>query len=415
MTKIQKIQLRQSEVRQKLNELLGVEDRTAEQSTELETLTGEGQRLEVEYRAAVVAEPPADDTTGAGTETGDAETRERAEIRSRASLASYLDAAIRGRSVDGAEAELSAAYDCAGSVPLAMFEVRERTPETRGATPAPATVATNLSTITPVLFQRSAAAWLGIDMPSVGTGDAGYPVVGTSLTGGPKAKSAAADETEGSFTVKTAQPRRITGSFRFTREDAARLSGMEDALRENLSSVLSDAADGQAVNGSGTGDGTINGLLAILTDPAAPAAAVETFARYNAAMLSHIDGTFAVDRTGVRALVGAETYRQAGGAFRSAETDLAALDYLSEKFGGVRLSNRIPAAAANIQQAIIRRSNPAGDRVAVMPVWEGLQLIRDEVTGGKKGEIVVTGLMLVGDVIVLRAGAFIQDSFRVAA
>ena len=50
-----------------------------------------------------------------------------------------------------------------------------------------------------------------------------------------------------------------------------------------------------------------------------------------------------------------------------------------------------------------------------MPVWEGLQLIRDELTGAKKGEIVVTGLMLVGDVIVLRTGAFVQDSFRVAA
>ena len=415
MTKIQKIQLRQSEVRQKLNELLGVEDRTAEQSTEMETLTGDAQRLEVEYRAAVVAEPPADSTTETGTETGDAETRERAEIRSRASLASYLDAAIRGRSVDGAEAELAASCDCAGSVPLAMFESRERTPETRDVTPAPSTVGTTLSTITPAIFQRSAAAWLGIEMPSVGSGDAGYPILNTSLTGGPKAKSAAADETVGAFTVKTAQPRRITGSFRFTREDAARLDGMESALRENLSSVLSDAADDQAVNGSGTADGTLNGLIAILADPAAPAAAAETFGRYVSAMLSHVDGTHAVDRTGVRALVGAATYRQMGGAFRSAETDLAALDYLAERFGGVRLSNRIPAAASNVQQAIIRRSNPAGDRVAVMPVWEGLQLIRDEVTGAKKGEIVVTGLMLVGDVIVLRPGAFIQDSFRVAA
>ena len=216
---------------------------------------------------------------GPGPKPATRKTRERAEIRSRASLASYLDAAIRGLSVDGAEAELAAAFDCPGSVPLVMFESRERQPETRDATPAPATVGTNLSPIVPALFQRSAAAWLGIEMPSVGSGDAGYPIVGTSVTGGPKAKSAAADETVGSFTVKTAQPRRITGSFKFTREDAARLSGMEDALRENLSSVLSDAADDQAVNGSGTADGTINGLIAILANPTAPAAAVETFAQ----------------------------------------------------------------------------------------------------------------------------------------
>ena len=353
--------------------------------------------------------------TARRTPTGDPETRERLEIRDRARLANYLDAAIRGRAVDGAEAECAAAYDCpAGAVPLAMFEARERQPETRAATPAPATVATTLAAPVPALFQRSAAAWLGIDMPIVGTGDAGFAVVGTSVTGGPKAKSAAAAETEGAFTVTTAQPRRVSGAFMFTREDAARLSGMESALRENLSSVLSDAADGQAVNGSGSGDGTINGLLAILTAADAPAANAESFARYNASMLSHIDGVLAVDRTGVRALVGAGTFRHMGGAFRSDETDVTALDYLTEKFGGVRLSNRIPAASANIQKAIIRRSNPAGDRVAVMPVWEGLTLIRDEISGAKKGEITVTGLMLVGDVIVLRPGAFVQDSFRLA-
>ena len=45
------------------------------------------------------------------------------------------------------------------------------------------------------------------------------------------------------FSVTMAQPRRLTGSFRFTVEDAARLVGMEDALRANLSGVLSDALD----------------------------------------------------------------------------------------------------------------------------------------------------------------------------
>ena len=378
----------------------------------MEALTGQAQALEVEYRAALVAEPP-DDSTSA-TPTGDPEDRERMEIRERSRLARYLSAAIAGRSVDGAEAELSAAFDCPGAVPLAMFETRQRQPEQRDVTAAPSIVDSTLGAIVPALLQRSAAAWLGIEMPTVGVGDQSYPVVGTSVTGGPKAKSAAAAETVGAFTVTTAQPRRITGAFRFTLEDAARFDGMEEALRENLSSVLSDAADGQAVNGSGSGDGTINGLLNRLTDPDAPAATAESFSRYNAAMLSHIDGTFAVDRTGVRALVGAATYRHAGGVFRSNETDLSALDYIAEKFGGVRLSNRIPAAASNVQQAIVRRSNPAGDRVAVMPVWEGLTLIRDEVSGAGKGEIVVTGVMLAGDVVILRPGAFVQDSFRLA-
>ena len=412
MTKVQQVQLRQSEVRQKLNELLGVEDRTAEQTTELETLTSEAQRLEVEFRGAVAAEPPDDATTT--TPAGDPEDRERMEIRERSRLSRYLSAAIAGRAVNGAESELSAAFECPGAVPLVMFETRQRQPEQRDVTPAPSTVDATLGAIVPALLQRSAAAWLGVEMPTVGVGDVSYPVLGTSVTGGPKAKSAAAAETVGSFTVTTAQPRRITGAFRFTREDAARLDGMESALRENLSSVLSDAADDQAVNGSGSADGTVNGLLNRLSNPDAPAASAESFARYTTALLSHVDGVFAVDRTGVRVLVGAQTYRHAGGVFRSNETDLSALDYAEEKFGGMRLSNRVPAAASNVQSAIVRRSNPAADRVAVMPVWEGLTLIRDEVTGAGKGEIVVTGVMLAGDVVILRPGAFVQDSFRVA-
>ena len=89
--------------------------------------------------------------------------------------------------------------------------------------------------------------------------------------------------------------------------------------------------------------------------------------------------------------------------------------WLRARTGGLRTSRRLPDPAANIQQAIIRRANPAGDRVAVMPVWDGLELIRDPYTGAGKGEIVVTGLLLVGDVVVLRGGAFVQDSYRLAA
>ena len=37
-----------------------------------------------------------------------------------------------------------------------------------------------------------------------------------------------------------------------------------------------------------------------------------------------------------------------------------------------------------------------------MPVWQGLELLRDPYSASQKGEVVITGLMLVGDVIVLR-------------
>ena len=298
-----------------------------------------------------------------------------------------------------------------------MFERRaasgQRT-ETRAVTPAPGTVDENLAPIVPALFDRSAASWLGVEMPVVPTGDAGYPVLSTSVTGGVVAKSAAAAETAGAFTVTMAQPRRVTGSFRFLREDAARLNGMEAALRANIESVLSDEIDKLVINGSGTGDGAINGLLAILDNPTAPVADQETFARYVAAAASHVDGLFAVDLSGIRQLVGVATYAHMASAFRSNNDSMTAEGFLMDRTGGVRTSRRIAAARSNIQQAIVRLSNPAGDRVAVSPIWNGIELIRDNITSAGKGEIVVTGLLLMGDVVILRPGVFVQDSYRLA-
>ena len=80
----------------------------------------------------------------------------------------------------------------------------------------------------------------------------------------------------------------------------------------------------------------------------------------------------------------------------------------------MRVSARIANPASNIQQAIIRRANPAGDSVAVMPVWSrpGVDQRRHIFERQKRVEVTVTAIVLVGDVVVLRSGCFVQDSFR---
>ena len=76
-------------------------------------------------------------------------------------------------------------------------------------------------------------------------------------------------------------------------------------------------------------------------------------------------------------------------------------------FGGLRASRRIADPENDIQASNHSAdANPANDRVAVAPVWSGLELIRDAITGAGKGEIVVTGLALVGGVVLLRSGVF---------
>ena len=396
-----------------INGLPDTEQPTAEQQGRLTELRSTAAGLETRVAAATETEQRA--LQNAPEHTVDGAERERRELRSRSRLGRWFEAAISGRNLAGAEAEVATAYGCDGAIPLEMFQrAASGQTETRAVTPAPSTTDENLAGIVPALFDRSAASWLGVEMPVVPTGDAGYPVLSTSVTGGVVAKSAAAAETAGAFTVTMAQPRRVTGSFRFLREDAARLNGMEAALRANIESVLSDEIDKLVINGSGTGDGAINGLLAILDNPTAPVADQETFARYVAAAASHVDGLFAVDLSGIRQLVGVATYAHMASAFRSNNDSMTAEGWLSDRSGGVRTSRRIAAARSNIQQAIVRLSNPAGDRVAVSPIWNGIELIRDNITSAGKGEIVVTGLLLMGDVVILRPGCFVQDSYRLA-
>ena len=396
-----------------INGLQDTEQPTAEQQGKLTELRSTAAGLETRVAAAQETETRA--LQDAPEHAVDGAERERRELRSRSRLGRWFEAAISGRNLSGAEAEVATAYGCDGAIPLEMFQrAASGQTETRAVTPAPGTVDENLAPIVPALFDRSAAAWLGVELPVVPTGDAGYPVLSTSVTGGVVAKSAAAAETAGAFTVTMAQPRRVTGSFRFLREDAARLNGMEAALRANIESVLSDEIDKLVINGSGTADGAINGLLAILDNPTAPVADQETFARYVAAAASHVDGLFAVDLSGIRQLVGVATYAHMASAFRSNNDSMTAEGFLMDRTGGVRTSRRIAAARSNIQQAIVRLSNPAGDRVAVSPIWNGIELIRDNITSAGKGQIVVTGLLLMGDVVILRPGVFVQDSYRLA-
>ena len=135
---------------------------------------------------------------------------------------------------------------------------------------------------------------------------------------------------------------------------------------------------------------------------------------YLSAAASHVDGLHAVDLSGIRQLVPVGVYGHMAGTFRAPEDSMTAEGWLDPTGPAAFALRGAWADTGNVRQVIVRRANPAGDRVAVMPAWTGIELIRDNVTAAGKGEVVVTALMLVGDVILLRAGCFVQDSYRVA-
>lgn len=416
MTASQRIQLRRSEIRQRLAELAEISEPTDEQRAELGALETEYRDTEGRLRAALIAEEAeeraAEERHGDGL---DAEQRERIELRSRASLGRYLVAALRGAAVTGAEAELAAAAEVDG-IPIELFDTGAGTDaEERAATPAPGTVGVNLDTIRPAVFAPSVLPSLGVEMPRVRSGTFASATITTSTTADAVAKGANAPATAAAFAVQTAIPKRVAARLTLRVEDIAAVgqANFESALRQNLAAALSDELDDQGLNGDGSGN-DLAGLFHRLADPAGAApATVADFDDFAAAHAGGIDGLWATELRQVGIVVGPETYRLAAKTFRGTDGEVSAASYATARTGGFRTNKRMPDSAASLQQAILHRLGRPAMRRAVCPHWGRLS-VDDIYSGSAAGERSFTLHALVGDVIVVQPDAYAQIQFKVS-
>ena len=395
MTNAQKLALRASEIRTRLAELAGIEEITDEQRAEIGALRTEYGDVETRSQAAIVA---GDEPKPVETAT---EARELAELIEGSSIGAIFGATLEHRSTDGQTRELQEELGLAANqIPLVLL----RDPEHRatGVTPAPGDVAATQAEIIPAVFPMSCAAFLGVDMPTVPTGEAIFPVLSTSADVNVPAENAESDETAAAFTADVLSPGRLQASFFYSREDRARFKGMDAALRMNLSDALADKLDQQILNG---GEGLLNG-----TNLANNNVSVETsFALYLSQFgYGRVDGKYAMDTEDLRIVMGSETYTHAGQEYRHQNADDLALARLVAITSGVKVSAHVPALAATKQNALVRLGLR---RDMVAPIWEGVTLIPDEITKAANGQIVVTAIMLHA-VKILRAGGFHKQQIQ---
>ena len=421
MTKSQRLHVRLSECRQKLNELLGVEARTDEQNAEMETLTAEVSKTEPELRAAIAAEPDPDATV---IPTGDPETRERLELRAKSSFGGFLGAALSGRLPGGAEREYQEACKVpAGHVPFDLWEGdRPRPdPELRAVTAAPTTgTGVNVAPIQPFIFSPSIAPRLGVDMPSVPSGGYSEMTITTALPAAAKAKGDNADDTAGVLTPLTANPRRISARMSVSLEDVAQIgqANFEAALRANVSMALSDAYDDQCINGNGTSP-NVEGLIDQLTDPTNPTDTVD-FDAFVAAFANALDGLWASEVGEVSIVANVDAYKLSAKTFRdgsggqSHAGEVAFSDYAKAHYGGWWTNKRMPATASMIARGIVYRMGRMGMRTACHPTW-GTVAIDDIYTSSRSGQRHFTVHALVGDkVLLVQPAAYSLVEFKVA-
>ena len=394
MTKLQTLQIRKSEISEKLNALLGLETRSEEQDGELVKLTGEGQKIEPEIRAALVAEPAPNDTLV----TGDAEARELAQLTAKSNMGAILLAVTEKRHCLGAELELQQAHGLAeNQIPLDMLRVEQRA---AGVTTAPTNVGTMEETIVQPVFASGAGAFLGITRPTVAAGDAVYPVLATRPdVGGPHADSSDVPETDSTFDADLLAPQRIQASSMYRRVDAARFPTMDSALRMALNSGLTEKLDYEVLRG-------VEGLLTGSKLANHNKSGETTHAQYLSQFcFGRVDGRFAAEQGDLKVLMGAGTYGHAGSTYQT-NPHLSALDALMEKIP-IRVSAHIPAVASTKQNNIVRLGLRSD---YIQPMWNNITIIVDEVTGSGKGEIEVTAVLLTNTKILRQSGFYKQQA-----
>ena len=424
--RLRELRERQSKQRQRMAELSLIDELSDEQRSELDTIETGTPDLERQLRAATAALE--DEEREAETRTvnePDAEMRERLELRSKASLVSFIRAALSGQQVSGPEAELRAAVGVNG-IPLELWDTPQ-TEEQRAATEAPGTVGVNLDRIRPAVFANSIAPRLGIEMPRVESGTYASATIGTSLTAAPAAKGADADASAATFTVTSVTPKRISARLSIQAEDVAAVgqANFESILRENLALVLSDALDDQAINGDGSSNGLV-GIFERLADPAATTAVVD-FDAFAAAHAAGIDGLWANTLKEVGIVCGPATMALSARTFQTAANykgEMSAAAYAMNQTGGWWTNKRMPDAGtfetvANVQQAILYRmgrsmlGGAGAMRTAVCPHWNEIS-IDDIYSGSASGTRHFTLHVLLGDIILVQPDAYAQVAFQLA-
>lgn len=401
MRKSQTIALELSEVRQQINK-----DPDAENAPELRARS---LSLETDWREAVRreeredAEAQAEHANGAN---GDGEPAELRALVSGVRCGAYLSAVASGGQIEGREQELNQHLGLTGNtVPWEALAPIEQRADATTAPPSGSNIPQQ--SILERVFARSDTAFLGVAMPSVGVGEPSYPVFSAGATAEQLDTGASGKDIEAAtITATSVSPKRIQARYRLSAEGAATFPGLESALRSDLTNALQESFDKRMV---------ADNLLGAsgLTNPTDPTAKVAWQTGWNS-LVELVDGRYSYSVDELRMVVGAKSYQTFEtlylGAVANRQTEVSLNDKLMSRLGGYRVSAHVPAPASDIQPSIVALGS---HRACVAPIWQGVRLIRDEVTRANEAEVVVTAVMLAG-FLMLRQDAMKRIEFKLA-
>lgn len=232
MTPLQKLQMEQSENREKLLAFARQTDLSADDRTEMGTRTKRAESIELEIHTAITTESESPLEVRHG-EPMDKETRELTGLLKRSSIGAFLREAATERTLDGVERELGEG-SAPNLLPLEMLipvQDMERRADAVSTVSEDAIVDGSQAPILRRVFTKSIAARMMVDQPMVPVGAANYPILTGGVTGGAQLPDGTQEAEAAVFGGATLEPLRLTARYLFRVEDASRLRNYEEVLR----------------------------------------------------------------------------------------------------------------------------------------------------------------------------------------
>ena len=425
MTNAQKLALRLSEIKQRLNEIAGLEGEalTPEVRAEADRLQAEYPDAETRWRSAYIAEGEAEAEALGKDGNGDGQPAEVRGLMRRASVADYMAAAAAGVPLSGAAAELNAALEIRSSgpveIPLAFLAdgVEDRATVT-GDAASTTTALAGQPTRRPILrrlFGRSILAPLGVRLDSVPSGQTEWPLLTAGTAIAQKDEGTARDAaTAPSFDTEALKPKRLTGAFIFTGEQMLQIGpDLEASLRRDLADAAAEQMSRQVLTGTGA-NGQVTGIntrIASATNAGADDEA--TYAVYAGLHALGVDGIHAAAETEVSSIIGVATYQHAATKYADQDGE-AATEALTRRSAGCFASPFIGAVASNRQDAILHAGMDAARGDSIAAVWPSMQIIRDIYSQAEKGQVILTWVQYWDCYVALRLAAYKRLSIKVS-
>ena len=396
MLKSVKLQSRQSEIRQRLSDLIDKADRSDEETREIESLDGEYKKNEVEYRAALVIED--EERREAGRELETRQSNEWNGLVGQFELRQVADHYMHQNALSGPTAEVVSELRAKGTfqgVPVPWEVLETRAGETISAgTPDPI----RTSPIIERLFPQSVAARMGGSMVNIGTGEMEYPVTTSAVSASWQNGETAdiADPSEYTTTDRPLAPDNTLGIQMVITRKALKQSGsaLEQAVRRDMNGAISEAMDRAIFLGSGAA-GQPTGLF---TGAAAwgitetDIAAAPDYAAFRSAVTRFMTANAAGGPKDVRLLIRPEVFNFMDGNLITG-TSVSEWDRLTARVSNIVMtSNAIAAPDANDQCDAMLTTNVGGVPPFFVGTWGAIDLIRDPYTKAKSGALTLTAL-----------------------